>query len=734
MKHEAYETRISELLKQMTLEEKVGQLRQCGPSLAGAFGVSFEELLNMMFDGKISREEFERQMSTAEQDFHEEDLRAGRIGSYNGIGDAATANRLQKIAVEETRLGIPLLFGCDVIHGFRTVTPIPLAEACSFEPELWEKTARVAAREATAAGVHMTFAPMVDVAKDARWGRVCEGAGEDTMLASLYGAAKVRGFQNGNPGAKDSMAACVKHFAGYGAVEAGKDYNRVDMSMQRFYEEYLPPYEACVKAGALAVMPAFNDINGIPCSVNRWLLTDVLRDKWGFDGMTISDSNAIAECVIHGIAEDKADAAAQALAAGMDMDMASDCYHENLAALVESGVVKEEDLNRAVADVLRVKFELGLFDCPYRTDTAREQAELLKEEYRGIAREAACKSMVLLKNENVLPLQKEVRLGIVGGLADAPDEMVGAWAIGARGEDCVSILDACRSRNVPFSYTAGLKECNADGKAEVDREALTRVAEESDVLLLAIGEQKNQSGEAASRADITIAPEQLEMLSVLKESGKPVAVVLFNGRPLAMPGVAEAADAILEAWHPGVEAGNAVLDILFGEVNPSGKLVMTFPYAAGQCPVYYAHINTGRPGGRGKFTSKYLDTPLVPLYPFGYGLSYTTYEYSNLKVEQQEEAATVSVIVKNTGKTDGEETVQCYFRDVTAKRVRPVKQLIDFEKIALKAGEEREVRFVIPYDKLGYLDMEMNYIVEEGWFEVSVGGSSADCLTERFEL
>ena len=361
MEKRDYEERIQALLKQMTVEEKAGQLRQCGPSLVGAFEVSFEELLNMMFDGRISQEEFGKLMSTAKQDYREEDLRAGKIGSYNGIKDAQVVNRLQKIAVEETRLGIPLLFGYDVIHGYRTVYPIPLAESCAWDPKLWEKTGRMAAEEATAGGVHMTFAPMVDVAKDARWGRVSEGAGEDSYINSLYGAAKVKGFQGDDLTKEDAMVACVKHFAGYGAGEAGRDYNRVDMSMQRFYEEYLPPYKACIDAGARAIMPAFNDLWGVPCSVNSWLLMDILRKEWGFDGLTVSDSNAIAECVGHGIAKDRPDAAVQAIYAGMDLDMSSDVYHETLPELVNSGKVSMEALDRAVADVLRLKFELGLF-------------------------------------------------------------------------------------------------------------------------------------------------------------------------------------------------------------------------------------------------------------------------------------------------------------------------------------------------------------------------------------
>ena len=712
-----YEEKIKDLLEKMTLEEKVGQLQQCGPSLVGAFEVSFSELLDMMFDGKISEAEFGRLMSTAQEDFHEEDLRAGKIGSYNGIKNAATANKLQKIAVEETRLGIPLVFGYDVIHGYRTIMPIPLAEACAWDPALWEKTARVAAKEATAAGIHMTFAPMVDVAKDARWGRVSEGAGEDAYLSSLFGMAKVKGFQSEDLSKEDAMVACVKHFAGYGAAEAGRDYNRVDMSMQRFYEEYLPPYEACIKAGARAIMPAFNDINGVPCSVNKWLLTNILREKWRFDGMTVSDANAIAECVNHGIAEDKSDASRQAIEAGMDMDMSSNSYSESLVQLVQNGVVKEEVLDRAVADVLRIKCELGLFEHPYQTSEEREKEELLKPEYRTLARETAGKSIVLLKNEGVLPLKNGTRVGVVGGLADNRGEMTGAWAIGANPEECISIVDACNVQGIDYIYTKNLEEI-----------------ENCDVVVVSLGETKDQSGEAASRSDITIPEEQMELLDELVKSGKPVITVLFNGRPLALGAVAEKADAILEAWYPGIEAGNAILDILFGRVNPSAKLTTTFPYASGQCPMYYSHINTGRPGGKGKFTSKYLDTPLEPVYPFGYGLSYTTYNYQDLEVVESREAFIASATITNIGEVAGEEIVQCYIRDLVAQRVRPVKQLKAFEKIKLDPGESKKISFTIPYQELGYYNNEMEYIVEEGTFEIFIGKNSEDCLSQKIVL
>lgn len=715
-----YEEKAKELLSQMTVAEKVGQLQQCGPSLVGAFEVSFSELLNMKFDGRISDEEFGRLMGTAKQDFHEDALRAGGIGSYNGVGDVETANRLQKIAVEETRLGIPLFFGYDVIHGFRTVTPIPLAEACAWEPGLWERTARLAAREATAAGVNMTFAPMVDVAKDARWGRVSEGAGEDPLLASAYGAAKVKGFQGENLSAPDAMCACVKHFAAYGAAEAGRDYNRVDLSPQRLYEDYLPPFRACVEAGAKAIMPAFHDINGVPCTASGWLLRDVLRGELGFDGVTVSDSNAIAECVEHGFSEDRAQAAKDAIEAGVDVDMSSDVYVGELAALVERGEVPMDVLDRAVGGVLRLKFELGLFENPYQSGPERAQRDILRRSDRALAREAAEKSIVLLKNDGVLPLKKGTRVGVWGALASSRNDMLGAWAVGADGELCVSLVDALTARKADFIL--------------LDGEDFAVQAAGCDVILAAVGEHKDLSGEAASRADIGLPEGQDEALARLADTGKPVVAVVFSGRPLAMPLAAERAGAVVQAWHLGLEAGSAIAGVLFGDVNPSGKLTTTFPYASGQCPMYYAHTNTGRPGGRSKFTSKYLDTPLEPLYPFGFGLSYTSYEYSNLKADAGPDSVTASVTVKNTGDRGGDEIVQCYFRDLAARRVRPVKQLVDFAKIHLEPGEAQTVTFVIPQEKLGYYDSAMNHVVEPGEFDLFVGGNSRDCLAARFAL
>ncbi len=708
------------------MEEKAGQLRQCGASLAGAFDVSVEELFNMLCDGKISKKKFNELMESAQQDYNEEDLRAGKIGSYNGISDAAVINRLQRIAVEETRLGIPLLFGYDVIHGYRTITPIPLAESCAWDPELWEETARISAKEAGAGGVHMTFAPMVDVSKDARWGRISEGAGEDAYLNACYGAAKVKGFQGKSLKDPDTLAACVKHFAGYGAAESGRDYNRVDMSPQKFREEYLPPYKACIEAGARAVMPAFNDLNGVPCTVNGRLLRNILRKDWKFDGMTISDANAIAECVVHGIATDRKDAAAKALLAGVDMDMTSECYHEYLVQLVEEGTVPEELLDQAVGNILRIKMELGLFENPYRTDEVKEKKTILKQEFRETARRAAWESMVLLKNEGVLPLKEGSRIAVVGELAALRGEMTGTWAIKASDDDCVSIVDACQKQNIDFQYYTE--------KEVIDCDNIEKLFHDFDTIVVAVGERKNQSGEAASRADISISKEHQQTLEKLKASGKPLTVVLFNGRPLAISWIKKNIPAILEAWHPGVEAGSAILDILFGRVNPSGKLTSTFPEHSGQCPMYYDHINTGRPAGKSKFTSKYLDAASEPLYPFGYGRSYTTYTYSGLKVKEQGDTIEIIFKVKNAGIVDGTEIVQCYFHDPVAQRVRPVKKLLDFDRIFLKAGEEKTVRFKIPKEKLGYYNEEMKFIVEDGIYEFYAGGNSVDCIKQEIRL
>ena len=717
MKNPEIEKKIRELLQKMTLEEKAGQLHQAGGSIAGAFDLSFEEILTMVADGRMTEEEAHKMFSTAKRDWHEDDLRAGRIGSYLGLVGSEEMNRLQHIAVEETRLGIPLINGFDVIHGFRTIAPIPLAESCAWDQDLWRRTARMAAEEATAAGIHMTFSPMVDVSKDPRWGRIAESAGEEALLNGLYGEAKVQGYQTDDLTRHDAMAACVKHFAAYGAAEGGRDYNRVDMSPQRFEEEYLPSYERAVKAGARAVMPAFNDISGVPCSVNKKLLTDILRKRWGFDGMTVSDANAIAECVNHGIAADRRDAARQALNAGMDMDMTSGCFLDHVKELVEAGEVSMEKLDEAVSNILRLKFELGLFDDPYRSNAEAEKAAMLTPAHRALAREAAQKSMVLLKNDGLLPLKTGLRIGLAGKLAFERDEMSGTWAGNVQAGDCKSIQDGLDAEGI--AYQAVTEETLPD----------------CDIFLCAIGERKAESGEAASRASLELHEEDIALLKRLKESGKPVAAVVFAGRPLCLGPAVEYADAILMAWHPGAEAGPAILDILFGRVNPSAKLTASFPVATGQCPtLYYDHIRTGRPAGKFKFTSKYLDAPVEPLFPFGWGLSYTSYRYSDISAVQTKDGIHAEITVRNAGDRAGDEIVQCYFHDPVARRARPVRKLAAFEKVSLQSGEEKRVSFDIPLEALGYYDQDMNFVIDGGLIEVYIGGSVRDTLQADVEI
>lgn len=710
-----YEDKIRALLSRMTLDEKIGQLNLACPTSFGAFGATESELLWKVRDGELLWEELE-QMKRDRTDYREDDIRAGRIGMYV-FENRETNRRLQQIAVEESRLGIPLLIGRDVIHGYHTVTPIPLAESCAFDDALWEKTARMAAKESAYDGINLTYSPMVDVSKDARWGRIAESAGEDTLLNCRYGAAKVRGYQTDDPSAPDAIAACVKHFCAYGFCEGGRDYNRVELSEQRLREDVLPPFKACVDAGALSVMPSFNDISGVPSTVNPWLLRDILRTEWGFEGVTVSDANAIAECVSHGVCADFADAAKQALEAGMDIDMNSLCYPDHLRALVQQGRVDEALIDEAVKNVLRVKFALGLFENPYGP-LEDDLQPFGKPEYRALACRAARESIVLLKNEAVLPLKKDsVKLAVLGGLAADGKEMLGTWAFDGMQEHCISLLEGLRSGGADARYY--------DSTGQIQDE---------DAILLALGEGKDESGEARSKTSIELPPEQLALLEAAADTGKPVVVVLFNGRPMALGRVKERAAAIVEAWHLGVEAGNAVCDVLFGAYNPSGKLTVTFPNASGECPCYYDRTATGRPASSFIYTSKYIDTPIEPMYPFGWGLSYTSFAYNDLCVTKQEDSFEVCVTVTNTGDREGTEIAQCYFRDVVAKRTRPVKQLCAYERLTLGAGKSRGVIFRIPFQTLGYYDARMNWLVEAGEYEFMVGGNSAELLTAHTVL
>lgn len=725
------EDKITNLLEQMTIEEKIGQLNQLGPSLVGAFEVSFEELLNMMFDGRISHEEFQHLLSTAEEDLHEDDIRAGKLGSLNGIYGAEKINNLQKIAVKESRLGIPLLFGADVIHGLRSVYPIPLGISCSFDRKLWKQVAEMAADEASANGIHWTFAPMIDIARDARWGRISEGAGEDSYLVSEFAKASIEGFQGGSISQDTSIMACAKHFVAYGGAESGRDYNTVDISPETLHDIYLPPFKVAVESGVATLMPAFNDVAGVPCTVNSYLLQDVLRDQYGFEGFLVSDANAIAECIDHGVAEDKKDASKQAIMAGIDMDMSSNSYIENLKTLVEEEIVPMQVLDDTVRRVLRMKYAKGLFDNPYITNKKREEETILKEEYRKICREAACDSIVLLKNDGILPLKKNQKVALVGQLANEKAQMLGAWSIAGDGNDCITVAEAMlKMEKVKYEMC-----CPIEG--DYDQEATKDLAANADVIVAVVGETKEMSGEASCRGDLSLPGQQEEFIKTLVATGKPVVVVLFGGRPLAIPWIAEHVNAIVEGWHLGIEAGNAIRDILYGEVNPSAKLTVSFPYSVGQCPIYYNHFSTGRPAGAGKFTSKYLDIPTEPLYPFGYGLSYTTYKYEDLEVSSDGTNIYISVNIMNIGNVEGREIVQLYIQDIVASKVRPVKELKGFEKVSIRPKEKKQVYFTLPKSQMGFHQFQqqkLKFVVEPGDFKIMVGTSSKEYLETKIRI
>ncbi|NHC42514.1 glycosyl hydrolase [Bacillus sp. MM2020_1] len=724
-----YENKINELISKMTLEEKVGQLTQIVPSLFGAF----EEIITKLVEGEISFQEFQ----AMEKNYHKDEIKEGILGSMGGVTGAEISNELQKIAVEESRLGIPLLFGLDVIHGYKTIFPIPLAEACSWDMELIEKTAEIAAKETSAAGIHWTYAPMVDISRDSRWGRVAEGAGEDTYLASVIAAARVKGFQGEDLSNAESILACAKHFAAYGGAVGGRDYNTVDMSLQTLHEVYLPPFKAAANAGVATFMSAFNDLNGIPCTVNNYLLTDVLREQFGFKGFVVSDANSIAECVIHGSSVDRKEASKKALLAGLEVDMSHGTYQQDLPEQINNGDIPEEVLNEAVRRVLRVKFHLGLFDNPYRTNKEIEAKTLLAPEHVGVAREMAQRSIVLLKNEdNILPLKKNLKkIAVIGPLADNKKEMLGTWAITGDPEEVVTVLSGIQSIVDKDTEIVFSKGCEVTGDEGIDFNTAVQIASESDVIIAVVGENADMSGEASSRMDLNLPGRQEDLLKALHQTGKPVVVVLINGRPLAIPWAAENVSAIVEAWQLGIQSGNAVADVLFGDYNPSGKLVATFPYSVGQVPIYYNHSKTGRPAGKVKFTSKYIDGPAEPLYPFGFGLSYTTFKYENLVIEPEvtkESLATLYVDVINTGERAGEEIVQLYVSDVVASRVRPVKELKGFKKIMLQPGERRTVTFDLPINNLGFYNEAMEYVVEPGLFKVTVGSNSQAGLDGSF--
>lgn len=724
---------VENILAQMTLNEKIGQLNLESPSIAGGFDVPFEELIEMMTDGRISQEEFQKIISSATQDFHEEEIRQGLVGAMMG-DDPAKANELQKIAVEESRLGIPLMIGFDVVHGLRTVYPIAIAEACSFDEGLFEKTARMAAKESRAHGINWNFAPMVDVARDARWGRVSEGPGEDPYLVSQFARAKIRGLQNDKSSPENYVAACLKHFVAYGACESGRDYNTASMSVSQLHNVYLPSFKAAVEEGAVSAMASFNDLNGVPCTVNSYTLREILKDRYGMPGFVVSDAHGIKECVTHGIAEDDADAGIQAFCAGLDMDMGSQIYKKDLKQAVKEGRISMEVLDEAVRRILSVKMWLGLFEHPYISEETIQKYSRLPDEHVETALEAAKKSIVLLKNEgDILPLNRTQKISLAGTLAGSAEEIIGAWAMSWKKEDCVSILDGLKRSGADVTYYP----CGGP-EGDIAPDEIEKACTKGDVVVAVVGELINMSGEASSRANIELPGKQREMLAQLlekcNEKGKKLVAVLMNGRPLALDWEAEHLPVIVEAWQLGVQMGNAVAAVLLGDENPSGKLASSFPAVTGQCPIYYNHPNTGRPGSKSKFTSRYLDAPFDALFPFGYGLSYTTFEYSDMLVEETEKSLKISVELKNTGSRTGTETVQLYMRDVTASLVRPVKELKGFRRVKLEPGETRTVTLELKKKEMGFYNNQGEYVLEDGLFRIYIGGSSRENLSAEVRI
>jgi len=706
---------VDGLLARMTLEEKLGQLTQ----RPGRWSDTGPRVL----EGS------------------EDEIRRGEIGSFLGMYGAEYTRGLQRLAREESRLGIPLLFAYDVIHGFRTIFPVPLAEAASWDLEAVERSARVAAVEATAYGVHWTYAPMVDVARDPRWGRIVEGAGEDPFLGSAMAAARVRGFLGAGLERSDTMLATAKHFVAYGGAEGGRDYNVADVSERTLREVYLPPFRAAVEAGAGSVMPAFNEIAGIPMHAHGGLINGVLRGEWGFDGVVVSDYTGVMELVPHGVAATPLEAGVLALRAGVDVDMVSRIYLEHLPDAVRAGALEDATVDAAVRRVLRAKLVLGLFDDPYvYADPERERAVTLAPDHLAAAREVARDSIVLLRNEGgVLPLAKDLgRIAVIGALADDRAAAIGNWAGAGRAEEAVGVLEGIRAAvpdaEVTYARGAGVRDDDTSGFDEA-----ATAAAAADAVVLVLGEDPEMSAEANSRSSLDLPGVQLELARRVHAAGKPVVVVLMAGRPLSIPWLAENVPAIVEAWYLGTQMGPALADVLFGDHNPSGKLPVTFPRTVGQVPIYYNHKNTGRPPNPdSKWTSKYVDVPWTPLYPFGHGLSYTTFAYGEPRLDRDVIGAagevTVTVTVTNTGARAGAEVVQLYVRDDVAGVTRPVMELRGFRKVMLEPGESEDVSFRLGPEELAMWDLEMRRVVEPGTFTVFVGGSSAVTRQARFTV
>jgi beta-glucosidase len=724
----AVERRIDLLLQKMTLEEKVGQLNQYSKGIPTGPGTGRSD--------------------------HEEAARRGEVGSFLNVTTPSESNKLQRIAMEESRMRIPLLFGLDVIHGFRTIFPVPLALSATWDPDTVERAARVSAEEATAAGIRWTFSPMVDIARDARWGRIVEGSGEDPYLGSILARAYVRGYQGERLNDPQSMAACAKHYAAYGAAEAGRDYNTVELSERLLRQVYLPPFHAAVEEGAATLMAAFNTINGVPASANEFTLNQVLRREWGFRGFVVSDWTSVGELIPHGVANDLATAARKAFLAGVDMDMESNAYLQHLADLVRAGKVPQAAVDEGVRRILRVKFALGLFQKPF-TAEPEGPADPISPAYLQAAREVAEKSFVLLKNDPVgagvpvLPLASAARtIALIGPLADSPPDMLGPWSASGRLEDVVTLRSALAERAQKDGFNlifAGGTEIS--GTSDAGFSEAVNAARQADVVLLALGEAPaTMTGEAASRAFLDLPGNQQQLLEAVVAAGKPTALVLFSGRPLALTPVVGKVPAILEAWFPGVQAGPALVRVLFGDVNPSGRLTVSCPRSVGQEPLYYNPLNTGRPATgldlsrppdgsvEEKFKSRYIDEHNLPLFPFGFGLSYTTFEYSrptvsaaSVSVDALNRGHTsirVSAEVRNTGRRAGEEVVQLYIRLRGTSVARPVRELKGFQRLALAPNESRRVEFTLGRDDLSFWNIEMKNEVEPAELTIWVGPDS----------
>lgn len=724
---------ISALMKKMTLEEKIGQMNL--PTVG--FDVT-GPLLSQGVEGKIKK---------------------GLVGGVFNTYTPDAVHKLQNIAVKETRLKIPLIFGYDVIHGHRTIFPINLGMSATWDPALVEETARAAAEEASADGLNWVYSPMVDIARDPRWGRVSEGSGEDPYLGSQMAKAMVKGYQGNDLSKDNTVMACVKHFALYGAVEAGRDYNTVDMSKLKMYNEYLPPYKAAVDAGVGSVMTSFNEVDGIPATGNKWLLTNLLRKQWGFNGFIVTDYTSINEMVNHGMGDDKK-VTELALNAGVDMDMVGEEFLRYAALLVKEGKVSSKTIDDACRRILEAKYKLGLFDDPYRyISEAKNKQEIMSADKIALSKLAAIESIVLLKNSgNVLPLSEQKKIAFIGPLVKDQRNIIGSWSGAGDYKKAVSLWDALQKKknSNSFSYALG---CNLvddtllinklnphDGQLTTDAKSpqqlideAVNVASQSDVIVAVLGEAFGMTGEAASRSEIGLLPNQLELLKALKKTGKPIVLVLMNGRPLTLSWEDENMDGILETWFGGTMAGPAIADVLFGDASPSGKITMTFPRNVGQIPIYYNHKNTGRPFDQNqKYTSKYLDVSNSPLYPFGYGLGYTTFNYSNIvlnnKILKANGKIGVSVKITNTGSRSGKETVQLYIRDMTGSITHPVKELKDFQQITLQPGESKNVSFTISVNELKFYNSDLKYVFEPGNFKVFIGTNSDDVKEADFKL